>query len=151
MFLLAVMNPYVEIVLNNLIQIIGSVLLIAAIPLVTLVVGLWQKKTGIAISADNEQLLSQAVTNGISHAETWASMQTTVAGTPPAGALKLENAIAFVKSEITRLGLVQLAEDKITALIHAQLGTAQVTASATVQTTVPTTSVAPAIPPVTVK
>ena len=102
------MNPYVELIIHNLLPVVSGLLLILVPFFVKWLMAFVEKKFHVQLSADKEQKLDDILDAGIAHAEEWANAKTVAKEPVPAGVDKLAKAAAFVADEITRYGLDKL-------------------------------------------
>lgn len=108
-------------ILDHLIPLIAAALAVVVPFLARKWLSVLSDKMGLEITKQQEEALAQAIQKAILYAEEWARGRIKQ-GEKPSGADKLEKATAFVEAEIERLGLDELAKEKVSALIEAYLG-----------------------------
>lgn len=124
------MNPYIALILQFIIPPLAAVLIAALISVAHAVA----KKYGLESSLLAGDKLDGVLQKAVGYAEEWAlGKAKTDPSKMPAGADKLSKALEFAKAEMDRLGLEQMAEQKIQDLIHAHLGNGKLSAPMLVQ------------------
>jgi hypothetical protein len=122
-------NPYVLLVLEHLIPLVGSLLMLLVAPLVAWVAAYAKRKWNIQIDSVKQAKLEDTLDHAILHAEEWGNGKVSAAvGDPtklPTGEQKMEQAISFAESELKRRGLDQMAKEEIQAWINARLAVAR--------------------------
>lgn len=122
MFLLAAVevNPYLNIVLDNLVSLIVLVVVVLAAVFSARIIDFVETKFGIDIDDKYEAKIQEMVKSGVLRAGEWARAQTKASSTPDSAA-KLAAAVEYVKSELVRQGYEDMAEEQIKALAEAML------------------------------
>lgn len=121
-FLLAAeLNPYVALILEHLLSLVGSLVLVAAVPLVHKMAAVFREKTGVEISAKTLAAIDQIVASGVGHAEEWAHKKIK-SNEKTTGSEKMGVAISHIESEIKALGLHELGRERLEKLVEAKLG-----------------------------
>lgn len=111
-------------VLTRLVQVLGTVLGMLLTSLV------WKalQKLKVSVTADQQNLVDNAVYQGIGWAEEWANkLATQAGGKAPSSQEKLAQAVQFVTTVIDEYGLEQKGVAWIEARIHAMLGMSTLT------------------------
>ena len=121
MLMLAAVNPYLAVFLDNLAELAVFLLL----PVLGTVV--WkgfqylETKLGIDFDQKTEGKLQDVLRSAVLRAGEWARAKAKAGAPFPAGAEKLAAAVDFVQGELDRLGYAKMAEDRIKALVEAAL------------------------------
>ena len=116
------MNPYLARLLDHLLPIVFSVVVI---PLSAVLLKFIIQKLNLHLDELTEQKLSDVCTEALTYAEEWARAQIKTTGDKPAGAQKLEAALAYAINEAERRGLDKWAVDFLTKKLIAALGMAR--------------------------
>lgn len=120
--IIAALDPHLSVILDHAIAALGVLLGIVVPVLGAYLVMLIKKKTGLELSAQAEAKLQGALLDGVSFAEEWARKKVVSGEEKPASAQKLDAALKFVKDELERLGLTDIAEEKLRDMLEAKLG-----------------------------
>ncbi len=124
------MNPYVSLILQYLLPPLATLFVAALIAVAHAIA----KKYGLESSLLSDGKLDSAIQKGVGFAEEWALNKSKIDPSKmPSSSDKLTKAIEFAKAEMDRLGLEQLAEQKIEDLIHAHLGNGKLNSPMLVQ------------------
>lgn len=115
------MHPVLSVLLDHALELVGTLLLIAAAPLLHALYRKVEALTGIKIDDAERARLDAIVFDGISKAEQWARVRAK-AGTTTAGSEKLDHALEFITQSAKAAGVKDVARDRIVALIEAKLG-----------------------------
>lgn len=121
------MNPYLAVILDNLIQIAVFIILPVVATLAWKGLTLLEARWGVNLDHQTEHMLDELLRNAVIRAGEWARGQTKLdpANTPD-GAAKMAAALEFAKEELERHGYTALAEDRIKRMLEAALGKARV-------------------------
>ncbi len=143
------MNAYVAAIIENVLPVVIVIFTPVLLALASWLLLVLKKKTGLAISAEQQKALDGAIEKGIGFAEQWALNKAKVPADAPDGAQKLDKALELISELTKKAGLQEKAKDELTKLVEARLGIAAVDAQVTAGTppAVPA-PVPPAIPPV---
>jgi hypothetical protein len=108
------------ILLDHLVQVVGAMLMIIAVPIVNKLATLLSQKLGVSISADQEKRIGEASVRAVRYAEEWAHSQIKN-GKKVDATDKYSKAADFLTSEAKRLNLENMASDKVAGLILSAL------------------------------
>lgn len=115
------MNPVLSVFLDHALELVGTLLLIAAAPLLHALYRKVETLTGIKIDDAERARLDSIVFDGIAKAEQWARVRAK-SGTATAGSEKLDHALDFITETAKAAGMKDVARDRVIALIEAKLG-----------------------------
>jgi hypothetical protein len=115
------MHPVLSVLLDHGLELVGTLLLIAAAPLMHALYRKVEAWTGIKIDDAERARLEMIVYDGIAKAEQWARVRAK-SGTPTAGAEKLDHALDFITEASKSAGVKDLARERLVGLIEAKLG-----------------------------
>jgi len=115
------MNPIISVLLDNLVEVVGALLMVAAVPLLHALYRKFEALTGLKVEAETQRRIESIVYDGINKAEQWARTRTK-AGQSTAGSEKLSHALEFVQTSMKETGLAEMSKERLTALIEAKLG-----------------------------
>ena len=139
------MNPYVAVVVENVLPVVVTIFVPLLSVLVAWAVMKLKTKLGLDVSASQQKMLTDAIDNGIGLAEQWALGKLKRGEGAPAGAEKLDKALEFVNEQVSKFGLDAKARDGLVKLVEARLGMAAMAAPPAL---VAGAIVAPAVTPV---
>ena len=116
------MNPYVQVVLENLLPVLSTVLAVVLPILATYALKVWSKKVGFEI--DNEQLvkLEGVIDQAVMYAEEQGRKKL-AEGTEarPSGAQKMDKAMEFAQAEMKRQKIDELGAEHLKKMLEAAL------------------------------
>lgn len=116
------MNPYVQVILENVLPIVATVLGVLVTALVPLL-ALWlKKKFGLDIAVSQQKMLADSLDHGIGLAEQWSAGKLKASEPRVSGAEKLDKALEFVTAQIKARGLEEKSKEELTKLLEARLG-----------------------------
>lgn len=112
---------YFKVVMENILPVVFTIALPIIILLVKRLIVYLEKKWGFEMDDEMEGKLNEVIRRAVSYAEEKAMKAVRTGDDIPDGAKKLDHALEFAISEAERMGLTQLAREKLAELIEAHL------------------------------
>lgn len=116
------MNPYVAVVLEQLLPVLSAVLTVVGVALARKAVQVFEARTGLDVSAQHEAMLDDMLRRAVARGEEYARGVVKAGEEKPDGAEKLDVALDFAEAEAQRLGLNVRGREHLENLLEAKLG-----------------------------
>lgn len=112
---------YVKVIGENLLPVVFTILTPILVLLARRLIAYLEKKWNFQMEESQELKLLDLISRAIAYAEEKAMAALKAGEDLPSGAQKLDSALEFAMEEIKRMGLDDMAKDKLTKLIEAAL------------------------------